>query len=355
MSQPVRTSHPPHALVTVFDKGRVRLKEIELPQRGAGEIDVVIDAGAVCGSDLHTVLGDRTAPPEVALGHEGVGRVFDIDEGATDRRGKPLSVGDRVVFALFSACGTCDRCRDGLEMKCRKLFKYGHESIARPPHASGTLASHVRLLPGVPVLAAPPDTTAAQMVSAGCSVATAAAMVRSLVDRLPDEALVFGAGAVGAYCAAMLVTLGCRVRVADPSPSRLAAAERLGAIPYDESDGPFPVVMEASGHPTAFTDALDVADIGATVVAAGSVSPGSTTVTFDPSVVVTKRLHLVGIHNYSGDDFTWAVDWLSDHAAELELERLLSPPQPLSDIKGAFDLMASGDHLRVLVVPDDEG
>ncbi|MPZ54552.1 MAG: alcohol dehydrogenase catalytic domain-containing protein [Acidimicrobiia bacterium] len=341
------------ARVTVFDGGEVWLKEIDLPTRGTGEIDVAIEAGAVCGSDLHTVLGHRSAPPEVALGHEGVGRVVDIDEGATDQRGRPLSAGDRVVFALFSACGTCDRCRDGLEMKCRTLFKYGHESIEKAPHASGTLASHVRLLPGVPVLTIPDGLTAAQVVSAGCSVATAAAMVRTLGDRADGRTLVFGAGAVGAYCAAILATLGSEVYVSDPSPTRLAVAEKLGARAYTGSEEPFPAVLEASGNANAFVNALETADIGGMVVAAGSVSPGSTTVTFDPSLAVTRRLTLVGIHNYSADDFVWAVDWLGEHAASLELEQLLSPPQPLDDIESAFDLMETGEHLRVLVVPND--
>jgi Zn-dependent alcohol dehydrogenase len=89
-------------------------------------------------------------------------------------------------------------------------------------------------------------------------------------------------------------------------------------------------------------------------VAAGSVSPGSTTVTFDPALVVTRRLTLIGIHNYAGEDLVWSVDWMEEHAARLGLERLVSAPLPLSQIGVAFDMMREGGHPRVLVVPEGE-
>ena len=341
-------------MVAVFDDGRVTLERLELADRSPGEVDVAISAAAVCGSDLHTVLGHRSTPPRTALGHEGVGRVIDADSGAVDFRGASLSPGDRVVFAIYSACGSCDRCASGLPMKCRNLFKYGHESVTRPPHASGTLATRVRLLPGVPVLRIPDDLTDNRVVSAGCAVATAAAIVRAAGSPTEKDVLVFGAGGVGTYCAAMLASMGNRVAVVDPAEQRLAFAEQMGARSRKGDEGPFPIVIEASGSAAAFENALEAADIGGRVVAAGSVSPGSTTVTFDPALVVTRRLTLIGIHNYAGEDLVWSVDWMEKHAARLGLERLVSAPLPLSQIGVAFDMMREGGHPRVLVVPEGE-
>ncbi len=61
----------------------------------------------VCGSDLHIVRGDL---PEVAagrvLGHEAIGIVEEI--GASVRTCK---VGDKVLVAAITACGTCSYCR----------------------------------------------------------------------------------------------------------------------------------------------------------------------------------------------------------------------------------------------------
>lgn len=357
------------ASIAVLDGEAVTVEHVILPRRQPGEIDVAISAAAICGSDMHTVLGKRQSPARTALGHEGVGRLVAVDDGACDLRGVPLLPGDRVVFALFSACGTCDRCVHGLAMKCRSLVKYGHESVATPPHATGSLATHVRLLPGVPVLRVPDDLTDRQVVSAGCAVATAAAIVSSLDQPAEPRSdgvsgpshtsppgpltriLVYGAGAVGAYTISMLVSLGCSVFVNEPSDERRAIAEQLGARADDPNADRYPIIIEASGNSMAFSEAIGRADIGGRIVAAGSVSPGDTFVTVDPAVLVTRRITLLGVHNYTADDFRWGVDWLHKHAHTLPLDTWVSPPYPLASVNRAFFEMRNGRYLRVLVKP----
>ncbi|GAA1093147.1 alcohol dehydrogenase catalytic domain-containing protein [Nocardiopsis metallicus] len=338
------------ARIATFHEGEVAVERVELSPRKAGEIDLTMLAAAVCGSDLHTVLGHRPAPPRTALGHEGVGVVHDIDPDAKDLRGTPLLPGDRVVFALFDACGTCDRCADGLAMKCRSVLKYGHESVDREPRATGTLADRVRLLPGVPVLRVPDGPEDTLVVSAGCAVATAAEIVSAAGPEVAGRAvLVVGAGAVGAYCVAMFAAMGCRVGVREPSAERLTLAESLGGGP--DAEGPYPVVVEASGHPDAFVGALDAVDVGGRLIAAGSVSPGATAVTLDPALLVTRRISVIGVHNYTLESFVRGVDWLLEHGDGLDLDRLLSPPVPLAEIADGFALMRGGGFARVLVRP----
>ncbi|GAB3762549.1 alcohol dehydrogenase catalytic domain-containing protein [Microlunatus parietis] len=342
---------PGSVQVAVFDQGKVELRRIELPARAAGEIDVDVTAAAICGSDLHTVLGHRSAPPATALGHEGVGRVSAVDPGATDLRGDPLRAGDRVVLSMIRSCGRCDRCRAGLTMKCRFLFKYGHASVTEPPYASGTLATRIRISPGVPVLRIPDRVDDSIMVPAGCATATAAAVVTAAAPTGDEPVLIFGAGAVGLYCAAMLAGLGCAVVVRDPSEQRLAMLSGTGAVPDDGAERPYPIVVEASGSPAAFADALTAVDLGGRVIGAGSVSLDAGTVTVDPALLVTRRIRFTGVHNYTPDEFCLAVDWLAEHGDRLDLGRLVSPPQPLTKITEAFTLMQSGTYPRVLVRP----
>ncbi|HEY8454999.1 MAG TPA: alcohol dehydrogenase catalytic domain-containing protein [Actinopolymorphaceae bacterium] len=339
--------------LAVYDKGAVTIERLQLPPRGPGEIDVAITSAAICGSDLHTVLGHRETPERTALGHEGVGRITDVDPDVVDLRGATLRPGDRVVFALFSSCGSCDRCTAGLPMKCRSLVKYGHESVLKPPHATGTLATGVRLLPGVPVVRIPDSLSDSVVVSAGCAVATAGAIIAAAGPLAPrTRVLVFGAGAVGAYCAAMLTSLGCIVQVREPSAERLAIVEEFGATAAHPDAEPFPVVVEASGSATAFVEALHATDIGGRVVAAGSVSPGQSTASIDPALLVTRRITVSGVHNYTIDDFRRGVDWLLAHGRDLNLGRLLSPPLPLSAAAEGFRQMQTGRYPRVLIRPD---
>lgn len=342
---------PGSVQVAVFDQGEIGLRRIELPDRAPGEFDVDLTAAAICGSDLHTVLGHRSTPPQTALGHEGVGRISAVDPGAVDLRGDPLRVGDRVALSMIRSCGRCDRCRAGLTMKCRSLFKYGHASVTESPYASGTLANRIRVSPGVPVLRIPDRVDDSIMVPAGCATATAAAVVTAAAPVGDETVLIFGAGAVGLYCAAMLAGLGCTVVVRDPSAQRLAMLAGTGAVPDDGAERPYPIVVEASGSPAAFTDALKAVDLGGQVIGAGSVSIDSGTVTFDPALLVTRRIRFSGVHNYTPDEFRLAVDWLTEHGERLDLGRLVSPPQPLTKINDAFALMRTGTYPRVLVRP----
>lgn len=342
--------------VAVFANGHVDLAHLELPERAPGEVDVAISTAAICGSDLHTVLGHRAAPDRVALGHEAVGSVFDVDPGRTDLRGQLLRPGDRVVFGLFAACGHCDRCVAGLAMKCRTLVKYGHESVTTYPYATGGLANQTRLLPGTPVLRIGAEVPDQRVVSAGCAVATAAAIVDAAGQvGSGDRVLLYGAGALGTYATAMLLGKGCEVHVVEPSARRRELVDRIGATSCRPkelvTDQPFRVVIEASGNPRAFTEGLGLVDVGGRFVAAGSVSLGNTRVGFDPAVLVTRRITLVGVHNYTTDDFANGVDWLHTDGANVDLSGLTSKPLPLNDIREAFEQMRSGRHPRVLVRP----
>lgn len=351
------TDRPP-VRVAVLDGPDVRLHQLELPDRPPGQTDVAVTLAAICGSDVHTVQGDRPAPPLAALGHEAVGRVAAADPDATDLRGVPLRPGDRVALSMINSCGRCDRCAHGLSMKCRSLFKYGHASAAEPPYASGMLAELVRVLPGTPVLRIPDDVPDALVVSAGCAVATAVAVLSAVTVAEGDEVVVTGAGAVGFYCAAMLATAGATVTVHDPSPQRRALVAGLGVRtegcpPEPRSrtgDGPA-VVVEASGHPDAVTGALRCVGTGGHVVAAGSVSPGSTSITIDPALLVTGRIRLTGVHNYGAEEFARGVDWLLEHGDALPVDRLTAPPVPLAAVAGAIAAVPTASHLRLTVRP----
>ena len=92
----------------------LRLVERPLPRPGPGELLIAIAACAVCRTDLHVVDGDLHGPLPIIPGHEIVGRVVEVGEGAS-----PFPVGQRVgVPWLGRACGRCRYCREGMENLC---------------------------------------------------------------------------------------------------------------------------------------------------------------------------------------------------------------------------------------------
>lgn len=91
------------------------LRELPLPEPGAGQIRVRVEACGVCRTDLHIVDGELPARRLPLIpGHEVVGRIDAVGDGVT--RWAP---GSRVGIPwLGRACGRCDYCRMGRENLC---------------------------------------------------------------------------------------------------------------------------------------------------------------------------------------------------------------------------------------------
>lgn len=86
-----------------------------VPDPGAGELLVAVRACGVCRTDLHIAEGDLPVHrPHVTPGHEVVGEVVALGDGATG-----FATGDRVGIAwLRHTCGQCVYCVRGDENLC---------------------------------------------------------------------------------------------------------------------------------------------------------------------------------------------------------------------------------------------
>jgi alcohol dehydrogenase, propanol-preferring len=98
-----------------IDEAPLRRVDRPEPQPGRGQIRVRISCCGVCRTDLHLAECDLPPKrPEVTVGHEIVGRVAALGNGA----GR-FAVGDRVgVPWLGGTDGTCPWCRRGAENLC---------------------------------------------------------------------------------------------------------------------------------------------------------------------------------------------------------------------------------------------
>lgn len=115
-----------HRLGPLRDGGApLVLESLPDPTPGAGEVLVRVSVCGVCHTELDEIEG-RTPPPKlpVVLGHQVIGRVEALGDGATLHR-----VGDRVGVAwIFSACGVCNYCRGGRENLCDQFRATGRDA-----------------------------------------------------------------------------------------------------------------------------------------------------------------------------------------------------------------------------------
>lgn len=93
----------------------LREVEVRLPEPGAGQLLLSIQACGVCRTDLHVADGELLHPKlPLTLGHEVVGRVVVRGAGATR-----FALGARVgVPWLGWTCGSCRYCLRGQENLC---------------------------------------------------------------------------------------------------------------------------------------------------------------------------------------------------------------------------------------------
>jgi len=314
------------------------------------DVLVAVEMSTICGSDVHTVQGRRSAPVPLVLGHESVGRVIATgDAGATAVDGSPLRIGDRVVWSVTISCGTCDRCSSGLTQKCRTLGKYGHDRIGVHGDLTGAFGTHVQVRAGTAIVRVPESLPASVLAPASCATATAwAAVARAARDHDLDGATVriHGAGLVGLSAAAIAVEHGATVEVLDPAPARLALAARFGAGQLDRDPD---VVIEASGH--AVSESLAGVGIGGTVVLVGSVFPADP-VPFDAESIVRRLVTVTGVHNYTGAELAEAVAFLAGRGRAYPFADAVGEVRQLAAIDEAIAAAsAPGAPLRIGLVP----
>ena len=336
-----------------------------------GDALVEVELATICGSDVHTTRGDRTAPAPLVLGHEQVGRVVALGPGAVAVDGTPLAVGQRVVWSLTVSCGDCATCRRDLPQKCGSVRKYGHERLVTGWELSGGFATHVHVRSGTAIVPVEADLPAELLAPVSCGTATAVAALDAAAAIVPLDGagvLVTGAGLIGLTATALATDAGARVVVVDPDPARRRLAVRFGAVATvdpsaapDSDDGlgtafsvaggaPL-VAVEASGSPHAVASALAELGVGGVAVLVGSVFPAPA-VPFDAESVVRRLVTVRGVHNYAPRHLVDAVRFVEERHAAWPLDALVGETVDLRDLDAGIAAAAAGGSVRVGVRPE---
>ena len=147
-------------IVSIADDPRpLTAAEVADPVPGPGDVLVAVSTCGVCHTELDEIEG-RTPPLRLPVvpGHQVVGRVVSVGD---DVRG--VAVGERVGVAwIFSACGTCARCRAGLENLCVAFRATGRDAHGGYAELMTAPAAFVHSIP-----AAFDDQHAAPLLCAG--------------------------------------------------------------------------------------------------------------------------------------------------------------------------------------------
>lgn len=244
----------------------LRIEEREVEPLGPGQVAVRIQAGGICGSDLHYYnhggFGAVRVREPMILGHEIAGAVAEVAPDVT-----AVTVGDRVAVNPSRPCRACRFCLKGLPNQCLNMRFYG--SAMPWPHIQGGFRE-------VLVCDAIQCVTATRASVAELAMAEPFSVVLHGLSRagslLGARVLVTGCGPIGALVVAAARFHGAaEIIVTDIVDEPLAIAQTLGAThafntaknpealaPYAAEKGQIDVMIECSGNERALRAGMEV-------------------------------------------------------------------------------------------------
>lgn len=356
--------------------GPLTVSELELAPPGPEEVLVRLHASGVCHSDYNAVDGTSETVCPAVLGHEGAGVVEVIGDEVTR-----VAVGDHVALSWTPWCGTCEECERDLPQLCSTVWPAmgtgglmdGTPRLSR----DGEPVFHYSFLSTfadacvvperscIPIAAEIPFDVAALV---GCAVSTGAGAVwRTAGVHAGDRVAIVGCGGVGLSALMAAVSVGADPVVAvDAAPQKLDVARSFGATDAvqwqgsaeataeavrETSSGGVDYAIEATGRPEAMQAAfLSTRTRGAAVLIG---IPRPDAMLSLPAITIPRmeRRVLGSIYGSTKPerDFPLALDLYRQ--GRLPLDRLVSHRLPLEEAERGFELMHSGDALRVVLEP----
>ncbi|KAM4706835.1 alcohol dehydrogenase 1-like [Discoglossus pictus] len=363
------------AAVTWEPNAPFSIEEIEVAPPKAHEVRIKMASTGICRSDEHALSGKlREVDFPVILGHEGVGVVESIGEGV-----KGFKPGDKVIPLFLPQCGECRCCKHPQANICVTV------SIGRPKGqlADGTsrftckgkpinLFQHTSTFTEYTVCDeiavakiddnAPLDNTC--LIGCGFSTGYGSAINTAKVQT-GSTCAVFGLGGVG-----LAVVMGCKAAGAsriigiDINKDKFEKAKELGVtecINPNDIDKPIvqllleltgggvDYVFECIGNIQSMLSALHSSHFayGTTVIV--GVSSGSSTITFDPMILLTGR-SVKGSVFGGWKSKTSVPQLVTDYMEKkFDLDKLVTHTLPFEKINEGFELLTKGKSIRTVL------
>jgi len=296
----------------------------------------------ICGTDTKIVAGKIPVEYPRTLGHELVGEVVSVPEGA------PYEPGERVLVDPAVACQWCDLCLAGKLNICRNGGLLGRD-------VDGVFTEHVLVPVGrlVPV----PDGISAKASGLLQVLGTCVHAVKT-IDPFPGQtAAVIGLGVGGQLIAQLLTLRGMRVvgitrskwkrdLAAENGAEAVAEPSDAEAVLDEMTSGRGPdLVVEAVGTESTLSQAIELVGIGGEIVVFGTLTDGGEGLPYYHLYHKELTLHnpraaLIG-------DYADGVALAASGA--LRLESIVSHELGLDQAEKAFELVNDSSSLKVLM------
>jgi S-(hydroxymethyl)glutathione dehydrogenase / alcohol dehydrogenase len=342
------------------------VEEVAIRPPGPGEVEVALEACAICHSDISYAEGVWGGTLPAVYGHEAAGRIHSVGPGVAG-----LAPGLPVMVTLIRACGSCATCASGRPVHCAA------EPEMTPPLATaaggaleagmncGAFAERV-VVHASQIAPIPEDMPMEAACLMSCGVITGlGAAVNTAGVRPGQVVVVIGAGGVGLNAIQGARIAGAaRIIAVDTNADKLATAREFGATDGVLASEPKPwraaraaaqgrgadAVLVTVGATAAYETAPRYLAPGGCMVMVGMPASGAMA-QYEPVVQAALGQAMVGCK--MGDvvlarDIPWMVDLYRQ--GRLRLDELISGRYPLERINEAIAATKSGHVRRNVIV-----
>ncbi len=345
------------------------IEDVQLRAPQGSEVEVTLDAVAICHSDISFAEGAWGGSLPAVFGHEAAGRISAVGDHV-----RGLGIGDSVVVTLIRACGTCPSCAGGKPTICETPYNGDHGPLKtadggmlHQAMAAGAFAQKV-VVEQMQVVKISPDIPKDSAALIACGVITGVgAVVNAAGLRAGQDVVVIGAGGVGLNAIQGARIAGARRIIAvDMSEDKLAIAKEFGAThgvlataekPWRASykalggRGADAVIVTVGAIP-AYNDAPKYLGRGGKVIMVGMPHSGAMA-QFEPVMLAAVGQGMIG--SKMGDvviqrDIPWIVDLYLQ--GRLKLDELISGRWSLDQINEAIADTKTGAARRNVILFD---
>ncbi|CAK7230190.1 hypothetical protein SBRCBS47491_007501 [Sporothrix bragantina] len=383
---------PPNTSCLLVKTRTISIEPIPLPRLQPDGVLVQIMANGICGSDMHSYLSGGVGGRPIegrepsVMGHEAAGIVIAVGSQVWSH-----APGDHVAVEPGLPCRKCVNCKNGRMNICTTTRYCG------TPGVNGTLSRYYAL----PADMAPhiPKTIPWDVAGSIQPLAIGVQIAKRVDLRAHQTVAIFGCGPIGLITAAVAHAYSASKIIGfDIKPSRvhfakkylspltgkpifdsvflldpLAVSETNGtssttehghATPGDRLwmaaqknmdsvmkvtrltlDGGVDRVIEASGAQDAMLHGVAICKDGGVYLQVGL---GHIQTNLFPTIALTnKELDVRGITRYTASCFPSAIEMLS--RGVVDLAPLITATYPMSQAKEAFEAVAAGNDIKVVI------
>ncbi|CAN5399352.1 zinc-dependent dehydrogenase [soil metagenome] len=341
----------------LYGQGDLRVREVDEPLAGPGEIIMRTGSASVCGTDIRMLRnGHPQVTPDAPLiiGHEMAGTVEAVGDGVAG-----WHRGDRICVAPnYNPTST------KLTVMGLGHLDPGYRALGI--HEHGAFAEYVR----IPALAVQQGNVFA--VPDGLSLAEAAlaeplACVFNAYQKARtgpgDTVLVVGAGPIGLMHVKMSRMAGAGyVILNDRNPGRLELARQIDPALQTVTGDPGALVEELTGgagadviitacpSPEVQSRAVELAAVNGRVIFFGGLPKDRAQVPLDSNLIHYRQIEVTGTTRQSLAQFRKTLDLLI--ARSLRVDDLITSTHPVQDALAAVEAASSGRGLKARIAFD---